>query len=156
MGVWGIYNFQNINFSEYSLVRNLILNKLEIVNASKPHNRNDFLDFKVESIDYSFEDEIKELYDRLDEYIDYCNFSDDNMIIIKALFNGVDVDEIARIKNVGSQTIYNRLRRIVLKINNVYENKERESWILDCLMASELHCLSIIRLMKDLRKSMIC
>lgn len=127
MGVWGIYNFQNVNFSEYSLVRNLILNKLEIVNASKPHNHNDFLDFKVESIDYSFEDEIKELYDRLDEYINYCNFSDDNMIIIKALFNGVDVDEIARIKNVGSQTIYNRLRRIVLKINNVYENKERES-----------------------------
>lgn len=127
MGVWGIYNFQNVNFSEYSLVRNLILNKLEIVNASKPHNHNDFLDFKVESIDDSFEDEIKELYDRLDEYINYCNFSDDNMIIIKALFNGVDVDEIARIKNVGSQTIYNRLRRIVLKINNVYENKERES-----------------------------
>lgn len=127
MGVWGIYNFHNINLSEYSLVRNLILNKLEIVNASKPHSHNDFLDFRVESVDYSFEDEIKELYNRLDEYINYCNFSDDNMIIIKALFNGVDVDEIARIKNVGSQTIYNRLRRIVLKINNVYENKERES-----------------------------
>lgn len=127
MGVWGIYNFHNVNLSEYSLVRNLILNKLEIVNASKPHSHNDFLDFRVESVDYSFEDEIKELYNRLDEYINYCNFSDDNMIIIKALFNGVDVDEIARIKNVGSQTIYNRLRRIVLKINNVYENKERES-----------------------------
>ena len=117
----GINDFleQDIDFTNYDIVRNIILNKQTIIEAVTYQQRSKFLsfenkEFRIELVDYA-----DDIYSKLDEYIDVCNFNKKNTKLIKMLFEGYSIKEIAKELKIKNEAIFDRVRRIALKINSV-------------------------------------
>lgn len=78
---------------------------------------NKFLSHEVTSSDIELSEYISNIYYTLDNYIMICEFNSESSSIINLLYDGYEIDEISKIMNLGNRTIFNRVRRIVLKIN---------------------------------------
>lgn len=110
-----------VDFTDYHVVRNLIFNRVEVESIAKFQHSSVFLGSRMIEHDIELTEYVENIYKKLDEYIRLCNFNTKNLEIIKLLFEGVSISEIGESRNVGEQTIFNRIRRIVLKINLVAE-----------------------------------
>ena len=126
----GINDFleQDIDFTNYDIVRNIILNKQTIIEAVTYQQRSKFLsfenrEFRIELVDYA-----DDIYSKLDNYIKICNFNKKNTKIIEMLLGGVSIENIAKELNMKSnEVIFNRVRRIALKINSVAVKDKRKN-----------------------------
>ena len=73
----GINDFleQDIDFTNYDIVRNIILNKQTIIEAVTYQQRSKFLsfenrEFRIELVEY-----VEDIYSKFDDYINICNFN---------------------------------------------------------------------------------
>lgn len=117
----GINDFleQDIDFTNYDIVRNIILNKQTIIEAVTYQQRSKFLsfenrEFRIELVEY-----VEDIYSKLDDYINICNFNRKNTKLIKMLFDGYSIKEIAIELKIKNEAIFDRVRRVTLKINSV-------------------------------------
>ena len=117
----GINDFleHDIDFTNYNVVRNIILNKQEIIETVTYQQRSKFLSFENREFDIELVDYVRDIYSTLDDYIEVCSFNKKNTKLIYMLFKGCSIKEIARELKVGDSGIFKSLSRIVLKINSV-------------------------------------
>ena len=126
----GINDFleQDIDFTNYDIVRNIILNKQTIIEAVTYQQSSKFLsfenrEFRIELVDYA-----EDIYSKLDEYIEICNLNKKNAKLIKMFLGGVSIENIAKELNMKSnEVIFNRVRRIALKINSIAVKDKRKN-----------------------------
>lgn len=128
MGVVSILDLRQVDYSDYHVVRNMILLRSEFMFRANNQQDVRFLAYSLSSFDYEFKELVHEMYRELDELISLCDFSEKNLVVLTLLSNGHDFNEVAQKMNVQSKTIFNRLKRMTIKINNVagarraYEN----------------------------------
>lgn len=60
---------------------------------------------------------VESIYITLIDYINICEFNSESITIINSLFDGLEIDDISKKMNLENRTIFNRIRRIVLRIN---------------------------------------
>lgn len=107
---------KDFNFSDYDVVRNIILNRSEL--ELRTAQSNTFLQYRLEEVDYVIKDLIQSLYQKLDLIILCCEFKQENLMLLNYLFLGMSFQEIGERMNMATQSVFNRLRRIIIKINN--------------------------------------
>lgn len=128
MGVVSILDLKQVDYSDYHVVRNMILLRSEFMFRANNQQDVRFLAYSLSSFDYEFKELVHSMYRELDELISLCDFSEKNLVVLTLLSNGHDFNEVAQRMNVQSKTIFNRLKRMTIKINNVagarraYEN----------------------------------
>lgn len=113
---------RDVDFTNYDIVRSLIFNRQEIESVAKIQQTNRFLSHEVTSRDLSIVEYVENIYIELDKYIKICEFNDINSMMINSLQGGksvIEVKDICGIKGTTDKTIFNRLRRVVNKINLV-------------------------------------
>ena len=117
----GINDFleHDIDFTNYNIVRNVILNKQTIIEAVTYQQRSKFLSFENREFDIELVEYVEDIYSRLDKYIEVCNFNKKNTKLINMLFEGYSIKEIAEELKLGNSGIFKSLSRISLKINSV-------------------------------------
>lgn len=126
----GINDFleHDIDFTNYSIVRNIILNKQTIIEAVTYQQRSKFLSFENREFDIELVEYVKDIYSKLDEYIEICNLNKKNAKLIKMLLGGVSIENIAKELNMKSnEVIFNRVRRVALKINSIAVKDKRKN-----------------------------
>ena len=109
----------DIDFTNYNVVRNIILNKQEIIETVTYQQRSKFLSFENREFDIELVDYVNDIYSTLDGYIEDCNFNKKYTKLIYMLFKGCSIKEIAGELKIGDSGIFKSLSRIVLKINSV-------------------------------------
>ena len=109
------------DFKDYDFVRNLIINRIEIESIPKYQQQTFFLSHQVHEYNSELSDYVENLYETLDRYISICDFNEENLKILEYLFIGMDVRDICKLKKIKNQSVFNRIRKIVLKINFVAE-----------------------------------
>lgn len=125
----GINDFleHDIDFTNYNIVRNVILNKQTIVETVTYQQRLKFLSFENREFNIELVEYVENIYSKLDEYIEICNFNKKNTKLIKMLLEGVSIENIAKELDMKSnEVIFNRVRRIALKINSVAVKDKRK------------------------------
>ena len=117
----GINDFleHDIDFTNYNIVRNVILNKQTIIEAVTYQQRSKFLSFENREFDIELVEYVEDIYSKLDKYIEVCNFNKKNTKLINMLFEGYSIKEIAEELKLGNSGIFKSLSRISLKINSV-------------------------------------
>lgn len=117
----GINDFleHDIDFTNYNIVRNVILNKQTIIEAVTYQQRSKFLSFENREFDIELVEYVENIYSKLDEYIEVCNFNKKNTKLIGMLLEGYSIKEISKELNIRTQKTYDRVRRITLKINSL-------------------------------------
>ena len=117
----GINDFleHDIDFTNYNIVRNVILNKQTIIEAVTYQQRSKFLSFENREFDIELVEYVEDIYSKLDKYIEVCNFNKKNTKLINMLFEGYSIKEIADELKLGNSGIFKSLSRISLKINSV-------------------------------------
>lgn len=113
---------RDVDFTNYDIVRNLIFNRQYIESISHEQQGNKFLSHEVTSFDLETSEYVREIYDTLDRYIIICEFNETNTMIIRELYRGASISEVKEtcgIKGNTDKTIFNRVRRIVNRINLV-------------------------------------
>lgn len=60
---------------------------------------------------------VESIYITLIDYINICEFNSESITIINSLFDGLEIDDISKKMKLENRTIFNRIRRIVLRIN---------------------------------------
>lgn len=125
----GINDFleHDIDFTNYNIVRNVILNKQTIIEAVTYQQRSKFLSFENREFDIELVEYVENIYSKLDEYIEVCNFNKKNTKLINMLFEGYSIKEIARELKIKNEAIFDRVRRVTLKINSVAVKDKREN-----------------------------
>lgn len=126
----GINDFleHDIDFTNYNIVRNIILNKQTIIEAVTYQQRSKFLSFENREFDIELVEYVKDIYSKLDEYIEICNLNKKNAKLIKMLLGGVSIENIAKELNMKSnEVIFNRVRRVALKINSIAVKDKRKN-----------------------------
>ncbi len=125
----GINDFleHDIDFTNYDIVRNVILNKQTIIEAVTYQQRSKFLSFENREFDIELVEYVENIYSKLDEYIEACNFNKKSAKLINMLFEGCSIKEIARELKLGNSGIFKSLSRITLKINSVAVKDKREN-----------------------------
>lgn len=126
----GINDFleHDIDFTNYNIVRNIILNKQTIIEAVTYQQRSKFLSFENREFDIELVEYVKDIYSKLDEYIEICNLNKKNTKLIKMLLGGVSIENIAKELNMKSnEVIFNRVRRVALKINSIAVKDKRKN-----------------------------
>ena len=125
----GINDFleHDIDFTNYNIVRNVILNKQTIIEAVTYQQRSKFLSFENREFDIELVEYVENIYSKLDEYIEVCNFNKKNTKLIKMLLGGVSIENIAKELDMKSnEVIFNRVRRMAFKINSVAVKDKRK------------------------------
>lgn len=112
-------DIKRIDFTNYDVVRNLIFKRQEIFSIVLHQPNSNFLEYETSNRDFELIETVKDVYTRLDTYIEFCNFNEFNSDLINRLSNGETVKDISIAKKASERTIFNRLRRVVLKINSV-------------------------------------
>lgn len=107
---------KDFNFSDYDVVRKIILNRSEL--ELRTAQSNTFLQYRLEEVDYVIKDLIQSIYQKLDLIILCCEFKQENLMLLNYLFLGMSFQEIGERMNMATQSVFNRLRRIIIKINN--------------------------------------
>lgn len=125
----GINDFleHDIDFTNYNIVRNIILNKQTIIEAVTYQQRSRFLSFENREFDIELVEYVEDIYSKLDEYIKICNFNKKNTKLINMLFEGYSIKEIARELKLGNSGIFKSLSRVSLKINSVAVKDKRKN-----------------------------
>ena len=126
----GINDFleHDIDFTNYNIVRNIILNKQTIIEAVTYQQRSKFLSFENREFDIELVEYVDDIYSKLDEYIEVCDLNKKNAKLIKMLLGGVSIENIAKELNMKSnEVIFNRVRRIALKINSIAVKDKRKN-----------------------------
>ena len=126
----GINDFleHDIDFTNYNIVRNVILNKQTIIEAVTYQQRSKFLSFENREFDIELVEYVDDIYSKLDEYIEVCDLNKKNAKLIKMLLGGVSIENIAKELNMKSnEVIFNRVRRIALKINSIAVKDKRKN-----------------------------
>ena len=126
----GINDFleHDIDFTNYNIVRNIILNKQTIIEAVTYQQRSKFLSFENREFDIELVEYVEDIYSKLDEYIEVCNLNKKNAKLIKMLLGGVSIENIAKELNMKSnEVIFNRVRRVALKINSIAVKDKRKN-----------------------------
>lgn len=125
----GINDFleHDIDFTNYNIVRNVILNKQKIIEVVTYQQRSKFLSFENREFDIELVEYVDNIYSKLDEYIESCNFNKKNTKLINMLFEGYSIKEIARELKIKNEAIFDRVRRVTLKINSVAVKDKREN-----------------------------
>ena len=117
--------FARIDFSDYNIVRNMILKRNE--NMTNAYYQKSSRPFSHEYIGYDIEivECIEEIYKELDRLIIKSKLNSKNKLIIDMLADGYPIEIIAEKFGVPKNTIFKMLRRISLKINQIAikENK---------------------------------
>lgn len=118
---------QDIDFTNYNVVRNIILNKQEIIEVVTYQQRSKFLSFENREFDIELVEYVDNIYSKLNEYIESCNLNKKNTKLINMLFEGDSIDKIAGELDMRSnEVVFNRVRRIALKINSVAIKDKKE------------------------------
>lgn len=118
---------QDIDFTNYNVVRNIILNKQEIIEVVTYQQRSKFLSFENREFDIELVEYVENIYSKLDEYIEACNLNKKNTKLLNMLFEGDSIDKIAGELDMRSnEVVFNRVRRIALKINSVAIKDKKE------------------------------
>ena len=125
----GINDFleHDIDFTNYNIVRNIILNKQTIIEAVTYQQRSKFLSFENREFDIELVEYVEDIYSKLDEYIEICNFNKKNTKLINMLFEGYSIKEISKELKLGNSGIFKSLSRISLKINSVAVKDKRKN-----------------------------
>lgn len=125
----GINDFleRDIDFTNYNIVRNVILNKQTIMEAVTYQQRSKFLSFENREFDIELVEYVDNIYSKLDEYIEVCNLNKKNTKLINMLFEGYSIKEIATELKIKNEAIFDRVRRITFKINSVAVKDKREN-----------------------------
>lgn len=111
--------FARIDFSNYDVIRNMILNRNEIMTSalyqqsSRPFSH-EYINYDIEIVEY-----ITEIYKELDRLIIKSKLNDNNKLIIDMLSDGYAISDIAKVIGTKENAIYNKIRRISLKINQI-------------------------------------
>lgn len=117
---------QDIDFTNYNVVRNIILNKQEIIEVVTYQQRSKFLSFENREFDIELVEYVDNIYSKLNEYIESCNLNKKNTKLLNMLFEGDSIDKIAGELNIKTKAVFNRTRRIALKINSVAIKDKKE------------------------------
>ena len=118
---------QDIDFTNYNVVRNIILNKQEIIEVVTYQQRSKFLSFENREFNIELVEYVDNIYSKLNEYIESCNLNKKNTKLINMLFEGDSIDKIAGELDMRSnEVVFNRVRRIALKINSIAVKDKRE------------------------------
>lgn len=118
---------QDIDFTNYNVVRNIILNKQEIIEVVTYQQRSKFLSFENREFDIELVEYVDNIYSKLNEYIESCNLNKKNTKLLNMLFKGDSIDKIAGELDMRSnEVVFNRVRRIALKINSVAIKDKKE------------------------------
>lgn len=125
----GINDFleHDIDFTNYDIVRNVILNKQTIIEAVTYQQRSKFLSFENREFDIELVEYVEDIYSKLDEYIEICNFNKKNTKLINMLFEGYSIKEISKELKLGNSGIFKSLSRVSLKINSVAVKDKRKN-----------------------------
>lgn len=125
----GINDFleHDIDFTNYNIVRNIILNKQTIIEVVTYQQRSKFLSFENREFDIELVEYVEDIYSKLDEYIELCNFNKKNTKLINMLFEGYSIKEISKELKLGNSGIFKSLSRISLKINSVAVKDKRKN-----------------------------
>ena len=125
----GINDFleHDIDFTNYNIVRNVILNKQTIIEAVTYQQRSKFLSFENREFDIELVEYVEDIYSKLDEYIEICNFNKKNTKLINMLFEGYSIKEISKELKLGNSGIFKSLSRVSLKINSVAVKDKRKN-----------------------------
>lgn len=117
--------FARIDFSNYNIVRNMILKRNE--NMTSAYYQKSSRPFSHEYIGYDIEivECIEEIYKELDRLIIKSKLNSKNKLIIDMLADGYPIQSIADTLEIKENAVYNRIGRISLKINKIAikENK---------------------------------
>lgn len=111
--------FARIDFSNYDVIRNMILNRNEIMTSalyqqsSRPFSH-EYINYDIEIVEY-----ITEIYKELDRLLVKSKLNDKNKLIVDMLSIGYTISDIAKTIGTKENTVYDRLRRISLKINKI-------------------------------------
>lgn len=111
--------FARIDFSNYDVIRNMILNRNEIMTSalyqqsSRPFSH-EYINYDIEIVEY-----ITEIYKELDRLLVKSKLNDKNRLIVDMLSIGYTISDIAKTIGTKENTVYDRLRRISLKINKI-------------------------------------
>lgn len=111
---------RHLDLTNYDIVRNLIFKKNEILSFMDSHESN-FLSHESRPLDLSVREYILDIYSSLDYYIKICEFNKESSEIIRLLTNGMSIEDVSKTTKLETRTIFNRVRRIVLKINLIAE-----------------------------------
>ena len=118
---------QDIDFTNYNVVRNIILNKQEIIEVVTYQQRSKFLSFENREFDIELVEYVDNIYSKLNEYIESCNLNKKNTKLLNMLFEGDSIDKIAgELDMKSNEVVFNRVRRIALKINSVAIKDKKE------------------------------
>ncbi|QGJ85048.1 hypothetical protein [Lactococcus phage P1048] len=125
----GINDFleHDIDFTNYDVVRNVILNKQTIIEVVTYQQRSKFLSFENREFNIELVEYVENIYSKLDKYIEVCNFNNKNTKLIHMLFEGYSIKEIATELKIKNEAIFDRVRRITFKINSVAVKDKREN-----------------------------
>lgn len=119
--------FARIDFSNYDVIRNMILNRNEIMTSalyqqsSRPFSH-EYINYDIEIVEY-----ITEIYKELDRLIIKSKLNDKNRLIVNMLSIGYTISDIAKAIGTKENTVYDRLRRISLKINKIAIKEKAKS-----------------------------
>lgn len=69
--------------------------------------------------DIEIKDYIDNIYQKVDLYISDIKINKKNKEIITSLMDGENIDDIAKEYNIKEKAIYNRIKRVVEKINTL-------------------------------------
>ncbi len=111
--------FARIDFSNYDVIRNMILNRNEIMTSalyqqsSRPFSH-EYINYDIEIVEY-----ITEIYKELDRLLVKSKLNDKNRLIVDMLSIGYTISDIAKTIGTKENAIYNKIRRISLKINQI-------------------------------------
>lgn len=93
----------------------------------KYQQRSRFLSFENREFDIELVDYVDNIYSKLDEYIEVCNFNKKNTKLINMLFEGYSIKEIARELKIKNEAIFDRVRRVTLRINSIAVKDKRKN-----------------------------
>lgn len=119
--------FARIDFSNYDVIRNMILNRNEIMTSalyqqsSRPFSH-EYINYDIEIVEY-----ITEIYKELDKLIIKSKLNDKNRLIVNMLSIGYTISDIAKAIGTKENTVYDRIRRISLKINKIAIKEKAKS-----------------------------
>lgn len=114
-----------IDFSNYNVVRNMILNRSDAMTSAFYQQSYRPLSHEYNNYDIEIVEYITDIYKELDRLIIKIKLNDKNKLIVDMLGVGYTIEIIAEKFGVPKNTIFKMLRRISLKINQIAikENK---------------------------------
>ena len=119
--------FDNIDISDFKVVKRLILKKMEILSVVFGGLQSNFLmSQNSDVVSTEVREQILSVYDKIDEIVDECNFKDKNLFLLELIYSGYSIAEVCKTHHkYKNKSTAKALDRIVKKINKQYKKNER-------------------------------